>query len=161
MDKKYKVVPYKATMHHEAAVDNNEPNFVKLYLEDLGAFNGIQVSMSPVLNEFLKYSTYADPTQENGGMILICNKALKEMVASTCNVSLSRVDHCITEFVKKGYMTRIRTGLYQFNPFLFGKGDWKDISKIRTTYNCQTDKVIAETVRSEEEKNGSNSKILK
>ena len=56
-------------------------------------------------------------------------------------------------------MTRIKTGLYQFNPFLFGKGDWKDISKIRTTYNCQTDKVIAEIVYSEEEKNESNSKI--
>lgn len=152
MNKKYKVVPYKATIHHKAIVNNNEPNFVKLYLEDLEAFNGVQVSMSPVLNEFLKYSTYADPTQENGGMILICNKALKEIVASACNVSLSRVDHCVTEFVKKGYMTRIKTGLYQFNPFLFGKGDWKDISKIRATYNYQTDKVIAEIVHSEEEK---------
>lgn len=156
MDKKYKVIPYKAAIHHEAFADNKEPNFVKLYLEDLGTFNGVQVSMSPVLNEFLKYSTYADPTQENGGMILICNKALKEIVASACNVSLSRVDHCVTEFVKKGYMTRIRTGLYQFNPFLFGKGDWKDISKIRATYNYQTNKVVAEIVPSE--KNESNSK---
>ena len=137
--------------HKKTYAYPKEPNFVKLYLDHLGAFNGLQTSMSPVLYEFLKYSTYADPSEENGGMILFCNKALKEMVARTCKVSLTRVDHCITEFVKKGYMVRIKTGLYQFNPFLFGKGDWRDISKIRATYDYQTGEVVAEIVHEEEE----------
>ena len=137
-----------------------EPNYIKLYFDHLNAFNGIQVSMSPILYDFLKYSTYADPEDENGGMILICNKALKERVAKTCEVSLSRVDHAITEFVKKEYMTRLGTGLYQFNPFLFGKGDWRDVYKIRATYDYTNGEVIADIVHSEEQKMNEATEII-
>lgn len=28
-------------------------------------------------------------------------------------------------------MIRIETGVYMLNPFFFGRGDWKDIEKLR------------------------------
>lgn len=129
---------------------SKEPSYVKLYLDHLSRYKGLQLSLNPILAEFLKHTSYAEPMDENGGMILFLNKALKEIIAKRCEVSLSRVDHAVTEFVKKGYMRRLDLGMYQFNPFFFGKGEWKDIENIRATFDYGTGEVIAEIVKEEE-----------
>jgi hypothetical protein len=35
--------------------------------------------------------------------------------------------------VKKNIIFRVDTGLYKGNPFLFGKGEWRDIRELRMT----------------------------
>ena len=85
---------------------SKEPAFIKLYLDHLSKFKGTQISLNPILTEMLKHTTYADMDTNEGGMLLFLNKPLKEIIAKKCEVSLSRVDHAITDFVKKGYMVR-------------------------------------------------------
>ena len=136
--------------HTKSVIIGKEPQYIKFYLDHLSRFKGLQLSLSPILSELLKKTTYADSKEENGGMILYLNKPLKEDIAKMCGVSLTRVDHAITEFVKKEYMRRLSLGKYQFNPFLFGKGEWKDIENIRATFDYGTGEVIADIVRDEE-----------
>lgn len=129
---------------------SKEPTYIKLYLDHLGKFKGLQLSLNPILAELLKSTSYADVSEENGGMILYLNKPLKADIAKRCEVSLSRVDHAVTEFVKKGYMRRLDLGKYQFNPFFFGKGEWVDIENIRATFDYGTGEAIAKIVKKEE-----------
>lgn len=104
----------------------NETTYVKLYLN-----NSEGLRINPILAEMLKYASIADSTAEEGGMILYLNKALKANIAKKCEVSLARVDQAVTEFVKKGYIRRVEVGMYQFNPYIFGKGNWQDIRNTR------------------------------
>lgn len=130
---------------------SKEPSYVKLYLDHLGRFKGVQLSLNPILAELLKSTTFANPDAPDGGMLLFLNKPLKEIIAQNCGVSLGRVDQAVTEFVKKGYMRRIKLGMYQFNAYFFGKGEWKDIENIRATFDYGTGEAVAAIVRTEEQ----------
>ena len=143
-----------AHSHTEHARIPTEPPFVKVYLDCLAKFKDVQISFNPILAEMLKRASYADEEIENGGFVLYLNKQLKTVIANKCKVSLNRVEHALTEFVKKGYMYRIGVGSYQFNADLFGKGSWKDIHRIRTIqaeFDFGAGTVVAEIVREEEE----------
>jgi hypothetical protein len=78
-----------------------EPNYVKLYLDCLATYYSVPVSSSPILLALLSIATYAN--KENG-LIIFLNKMLKEKIAKQCNVSLTRVEHAITDFVKHKYI---------------------------------------------------------
>ena len=136
--------------HTEKARLPKEPTFIKLYLDHLSRFKGLQISLNPILGELLRNTSYANLTDLDGGMVLYLNKPLKADIAKKCGVSLHRVDNAVTEFVKKGYMRRLDLGKYQFNPFFFGKGEWKDIQNIRATFDYGTGEAVAEIVKSEE-----------
>lgn len=137
---------------HKVSRLETEPPYVKLYLDCLSKFKGMQVSFNPILNEFLKRATYADPDDETGGQVIYCTKIMKEIIAKKCEVSFKRVEQAITEFVKKGIFSRIGVGTYQVNPYLFGRGEWKDIRKIRATFDFNTGEAIADIVKDEEAK---------
>ena len=65
------------------------------------------------------------------GNQLVVNAALKRQIAKELELSLSSINNAISKFVKGELLIREDTGLYKVNPHLFGKGDWKDIAKIR------------------------------
>lgn len=111
-----------------------EPDYVKLYLDFL-----VWMTKKPVIDgtgsllfELLRRSTYAED-----GMVIALNSYLKKDIAKTCKpeMSLGTLDNQLTTLVKAGILFRIGRGTYQLNPYFFGKGDWKSISKIRATVN--------------------------
>lgn len=118
----------KSTSQHDTII-GVEPNYVKLYLDCLATYYSVPVSSSPILMALLSLATYANGDE---GLMIFLNKMLKENIAKQCNVSLTRVEHAITDFVKHKYIYRLGTGTYQLNAELFGKGDWKSISKIQS-----------------------------
>jgi hypothetical protein len=107
-------------------VIDTEPSYVKLYLDVIATFKQYSKAFSPILLGFLEYMSYANKQQ-----IIFVNKPLKEKIANKCNVSLSRVEHALTEFVDVGIFFRVKRGEYHVNAEIFGKGDWRDIKKIR------------------------------
>lgn len=122
---------------------SQEPAFVKLYLDHLGKFKGVSTTYSPILYAFLQRTTYANPQDDEGGMLLVLNKGLKTIIAKRLGTSLTKVDHAVTEFVRADYMRRVAKGVYQFNPDMFGLGDWRSINNVRATYHYNSGKVEA------------------
>lgn len=112
-----------------------EPPFVKIYLDCLCDFKGLSKSLNPILLEFLKYMTYANTSEPNGGQIIYLNAALKKNIAIATGKTIKRIEQALTDFVKTGVFTRIATSTYQVNAELFGKGEWKDIKNIRATFD--------------------------
>lgn len=128
-----------------------EPPFIKLYLDCLCDFKGLSKSLNPILLEFLKYMTYANTSDPNGGQIIYLNAALKRNIATATGKTVKRIEQAITDFVKTGVFARIATGTYQVNAELFGKGDWKDIKNIRATFDFAKGTIETEIVKEQDE----------
>lgn len=110
-----------------------EPSYIKLYLQDILYLSDMPTKHSAILYELLKRSSYAG---DKDGMQVIVNASLKRRIKETLGFkNMSSVNNAITDFVKGKILYRVDVGMYNFNPFLFGKGDWQDISRLRLEVN--------------------------
>ncbi|MFH5837451.1 replication/maintenance protein RepL [Proteiniclasticum sp. C24MP] len=110
-----------------------EPPFIKLYLQDILYLSDIPNKHERVLYELLKRVTYAG---ETNGMEVVINSALKRRIAEELGFkNIGSISNAITDLVKGKIIIRRDTGIYQFNPYFFGKGDWQDIAKLRLEVN--------------------------
>jgi hypothetical protein len=125
-------------------IASKEPNYIKLYLDTLLTFKKLSKSLNPILLEFLKYMSYASIADGTGGQIIYVNAHMKKNIADATGLKIDRINKALTDFVKANVFKRIATGTYQVNPFLFGKGDWKDIKSIRATFDFNSGEIIAE-----------------
>lgn len=123
-------------------VQEQEPNFVKLYLDCVLSFRDLSRSLNPILVEILKYMSYAD--NPDGGQMIFLNGEIKRRVATTLKLKIDRINKAITDFVRGDVFRRVANSTYQVNPNIFGKGDWKDIKKIRATFDFNTGSLEAD-----------------
>lgn len=92
-------------------------NAFRSYIDHLGQMRGVQAGYTPIILEMLSLAQ-----KDNAGRFsLYLNKAIKGAIAEKCDVSLVRVNHAVTQFVKADYLHRIGTGQYIFDEGLFGK----------------------------------------
>lgn len=103
-----------------------EPPYVKVYLGDLVSLREMPLYCWPVLLWLLQKAPYAtqDPYFEIG-------KPARAYIAEETGVKISSVNHAVADLVKHGAILRARRGLYQLNPQFFGRGEWKEIAKLR------------------------------
>lgn len=111
----------------------SEPAYIKLYLQDVLYLSDMPTKHSAILYELLKRASYAG---DKDGMQVIINASLKRRIKETLGFkNMSSVNNAITDFVKGKILYRVDVGMYNFNPYLFGKGDWQDISRLRLEIN--------------------------
>lgn len=118
-----------------------EPDFVKLYLNDIVLLKEIPQWVSGVLYSLLKHMNYQNE--------IVLNSSIKKRIAADIGIVPKTIDNALVTFVKKGILTRQETGVYKANPYLFGKGDWNNIRKIRlqVEYGKNTKNIQAEIVK--------------
>lgn len=117
-----------------------EPDYVKLYIKawcDFKAVKGVNVSF---LYTVLPYMTYA-----NKGQYLSIPAFLKEEIGKELGWKETTIknrfrDEC-AKLCKANVFKKVRYNVYQVNPELIGKGDWKDVQKLRATFNLSTGEV--------------------
>jgi hypothetical protein len=100
-----------------------EPDFVKLYLNDLVLLKEIPQWVSGVLYALLQHMNYQNE--------IILNSSVKKRIAADLGIVPKTIDNALVTFVKKNILMRQDIGVYKANPYLFGKGDWNNIRKIR------------------------------
>ena len=117
---------------------SEEPNYIKLYLEDLSYLYRLPKSTSGLLYELLNYTAYG--TNE-----IILNISVKKRIEKKIKMSINVINNNITKLVKNGIIKRVSTGIFILNPYLFGKGDWKNLKELRNqniemkiNYNSET-----------------------
>jgi hypothetical protein len=103
-----------------------EPNFVKMYLEDIAKLYQCTRPEIDVLFEILKIMDYSN--------IASLPLGRKQTIAENLYLkSINWVNLCLIQLMKKGIMTKQGSGVYLVNPLLFAKGTWKDIREIEFT----------------------------
>lgn len=103
---------------------DKEPNYVKLYIDNLILLNGLPKGTTDTIMELLKYMSYENT--------IVLNSFIKKEIAESLGFkTVQSLDNNINKLVKKGILDRIGRGTFRANAFLFGKGDWNDIKQIR------------------------------
>lgn len=128
-----------------------EPDYVKLYIEAWCTFKGAgKKANSTFLFQLMPYISYARDKQ-----LIIVSSYIKEIVAQNLGWKMTS---CLTRFNVEMYklckckiLKRISTNTYMVNPELIGRGEWKDIKKLRATFNVKDGSVNCNYVSDDED----------
>jgi hypothetical protein len=111
------------TEHITQSIVPREPDFIKLYLRDVMYLQDLPTSLNAILYQLLTWVDYE-------GSIIV-NMARKKIISEQTKLSISTINNALSKFVKGKLLDRLDKGIYRANPYLFGKGDWKNIHRIR------------------------------
>lgn len=104
----------------------DEPAYIKLYIDDLGKVLGLQDSHRKIL------MLVAASVDYEGIVSMAIGR--KARIAATLECSVKTVDNAVIEFTKQGILKRIGRGEYELNPNLFAKGAWREIRERRQSF---------------------------
>lgn len=127
-----------------------EPEYIKLYIDCVLTFNGLRKGLNPIFLAFMPYMSYADMKNPSGGQVLFINKAMKNIIAKKLNLGMDSINKAISEFTKAGLFKRLAVGMYQVNPKIVGRGEWKDIRNIRATFDFASKEIVADILKYDE-----------
>lgn len=99
------------------------PDFTMVFTQDLGYLKNISGGASKLLFGLIKI------VDRNNEATL--NSSRKKMIADETGLKLNSIDTLLTQLTKKEVIERIDRGIYRLNPFIFGKGSWKNIRSLR------------------------------
>lgn len=113
----------KSTQDAKSISVETQPDFVKMYVKDVGMLMGIGCKKHQLLFVLLTKMDYANQ--------LFTLPDVRLFVKRTVGIEEGTLRKYIVDFCEKGIMTKKTTNVYLVNPFLFGKGKFCDIEKIR------------------------------
>lgn len=112
---------------------DNEDNYIKVYLNEIETLINLPIGLKPVIYELIKETEY-------GNRIKI-NSDLKRQIAKNLGKTTNTINQYITALNKNNILIRYGCGTYYLNPYLYGKGKWKDIvflrEKLQEFKTCQ------------------------
>ena len=103
-----------------------EPEYIKLYVDDVGRLHGLK----PTTREVLLYVAAASGFD---GIASITARR-KARIALTIGTTTAVVSNALTECVKAGLLRRVAHAEYEPNPFVFGRGSWAEIRERRERF---------------------------
>ena len=123
-----------------------EPPYIKIYTDCMLVLNGIDTALSAPLIAFGAHMTYANDKSLAFRHVVRTDRLVREDVAHRCGVSDEMVKKWIKKFVEAEIFIPIKNaagqksrGIYYVNPWVIGKGEWKDIKKLRGEFVLSND----------------------
>lgn len=109
---------------------DKEPEFVKLYLDDIMLLKGLPKSHTAILYSLLRHINYAD--DKNGQVVIVTSFVKKEILMENPEIlSTQTIMNAISNLKKKGILEDVGRAAYRVNPRIIGKGEWRDIQNLR------------------------------
>lgn len=107
----------------------SEPDFVKVYLQDLLYLVDLPRYQWGVLLWVMKNCNYASAKY---GQCVVLTAALKEEIAESVGLKLvSSVNSVLYKLSKKHVIEHVSRSIYRLNPYLFGRGKWQEIQQLQ------------------------------
>lgn len=111
----------------------NEPSYIKLYVEDILYLQDLPKQYTGVIMALLKRLSFAG---EELGMCVVLQTRIKQAICEELGYQkVTSLNNALNKLVMGGILYRVDRGIYRFNPYLFGKGDWQDVAKLRLEIN--------------------------
>lgn len=116
-------------------MQEREPDYIKLYLDCVCTFKGLNKALSPILVAFCSYMTWAD--SKHVKQVIFMNKYTKDAVAKDVGVTIDRVNQALRDITKADIFRKIdgSRGVYEVNPFIIARGQWSDIKVLRANFD--------------------------
>lgn len=121
-----------------------EPDYIKIYTDCMLVFNNMDIALSPFIVAFGRHMTYANGGNPNFRCTVRTDEMVRRDVAEYCGVSDARVKQAIKALVDAEVFIPIqingkkKRGIYFVNPWVVGKGEWKDIKALRGQFEFVT-----------------------
>lgn len=126
---------YEVTSHHQVATLSTEDKYYKFYHEGLMYISDMPPELHRVFYALLNIMTYVDQKVEglgDYGMHIFLNKAVKEGIAASLGMGSYRsVGNAVTKLVKGEVLIMVGKGIYRPNPYIVGRGAWREIALLR------------------------------
>lgn len=121
------------TEHTQKAYVEREPDYVKLYFEDIQRLKNLPSAASSLLNLIVKSMGYNN--------LFFAFKPLKDMFCQELNMPINTLNKQIDNLRKANILLPIpnKRGCYLVDPNLFGRGSWKDVKNLRLVIDYNTD----------------------
>lgn len=122
-----------------------EPPFIKVYTDCMLVLNNVDVALSGPLIAFGNHMTFANDKSLAFRHVVRTDSMVRNDVAHRCGVSDEMVKKWIKKFVEAEIFIPIiengkrKRGVYYVNPWVIGKGEWKDIKKLRGEFVLSND----------------------
>lgn len=111
----------------------DEPNFIKLYIDDILYLQDMPQQYAKLTWALLQRISYAG---DQDGMCVVLVSRIKKAICEELGWKrIQTFDNALRKLVDGKILYRIDRSIYRFNPYLFGKGDWQDISRLRLEVN--------------------------
>lgn len=107
----------------------NEPPYVKLYIRDLMYMSDMPKHYTGLVYALLKRVSYA--SEADGMCITLVPRTKKAICSELGWEKTSSLDNALQKLLKGKIIFRVDRGVFRMNPYLFGKGEWQDIARIR------------------------------
>lgn len=107
-----------------------EPPYIKLYIQDVLYMQDMPKGLTNVMYALLKNAMFADK-----GLRIYLPTGLKKELIAEVGTTKAAFDNALSKLCKGQIIKREDVGVYSLNPYFFGRGEWKDIDKIRATWN--------------------------
>lgn len=123
----------------------SEPNYIKFYIEDLGALHGLSKGESDVLFSLSRLIGW-------DGIVSISKHRFERTIEPETGLKYQTFKNIIKRLVDKEIFYRSGRGELEANPFLFAKGDWQDIYQrrmeieLRISYSKENGRTMSSTV---------------
>lgn len=112
-----------------------EEDYVKIYNSGMHYLSDIPSDCWKLLTILLPYMTYAErpdsPTFRYSMTIIISADLKKRITKQMKYRSVNAVSNLITELVDGGILYRLARSIFRVNPFVFGRGEYRDIVLVR------------------------------
>lgn len=107
-----------------------EPPYLKLYIQDMLYMRDMPKALTNTAFTLAKYATYADK-----GLRIYLPTGLKKELINELETTKASFDNNLAKLCKGKVLRRVDIGVYELSPWFFGKGEWKDIENVRTTWD--------------------------
>lgn len=107
----------------------DEPAYIKLYLQDIMYLHDMPKQYAGLTACLLRRVSYAGDAE---GMCVTLVPRIKKAICEELGWKrISTFDNALQKLLAGKIIYRLDRGIYKFNPYLFGKGDWQDIARLR------------------------------
>ena len=122
------------TVHQTYKMDT-EDSYVKFYFEGLAYIRDMPSDCFALLCKLMELCTYAEPTQADGTNdsfhINLMTSRKKRIADEMGYKNIKSVSNLLTELIDGGVLFRLDKSCYRLNPWLFGRGEWRNMVAIR------------------------------
>lgn len=114
-----------------------EPNYIKLYTDDIGRLFNLPGSSSDVLAAIASHMAYKTN-------IIVLYGPIKKVIMAELGMNKNTFNKAIDDLYKAGMLIRISRACYMVDPELYGSGTWNDVKKVRLSieYNADGTKFV-------------------
>lgn len=101
----------------------SEPEYVKLYVKHVLFLKDMPNGLNSILMCLLGLAGY--------GNVIVINRGVKKAIANAVGLREPTINKALVDLTAGEILIRQDRGIYLLNPYIFGKGTWRDINKLR------------------------------